>query len=71
MDVLYIEIINSEIQSNHISFIEVTYLYNLELKSSFLIFRATIWNPYNFDGKSVLIFKNLPKFILVFIKFIF
>lgn len=37
----------------------MTSLYNLELKSSLLTFGAKSLNPYNFDGKTVLIQKNL------------
>lgn len=39
-------------------FVEMTYLYNLELKSSIFTFGARSWDPYNFDGKTVLMKKS-------------
>ena len=39
-------------------FIEMTYFYNLELKSSLLTFGARSLKSYNFDGK-ILLLKSL------------
>lgn len=36
----------------------MTYLYNLELKSSLLTLGAKSLNPYNFDGKLFLLKKS-------------